>query len=207
MLSTIHSRRSWFIHPSNSKTESRKKFREIRRQIPLAYRKSAEDAAANILMQENIFLQSNHIACYFSFADEFDATPIMEMIWQSKKNCYLPVLTPEKTLKFFSYQKGDALQKNRYSIMEPVNTKEIPAEELDIVIVPLIAFDLSGNRLGTGGGYYDKTFSFLQKNPGIKPLMIGLGFAAQQAELLLREEWDIQLDAVLTEKNLFNINK
>jgi len=184
----------------------RKKFREIRREIPLDYRKSAEETAANILLQEEIFLRSKNIACYFSFADEFDAMPIMEMIWQAKKNCYLPVLTPEKTLKFFSYKKDDALQKNRYSIMEPVNTKEIQVEELDIVIVPLIAFDLAGNRLGTGGGYYDKTFSFLQNNPGTKPLLIGLGFAAQQAESLLREDWDINLDAVLTEKKFFNIN-
>lgn len=123
----------------------------------------------------------------------------MEAIWQAKKQCYLPVLTSENTLQFIHYEKGDALQENRYSIPEPVNRQhEIPAEQLDIVMAPLVAFDLHGYRLGAGGGYYDKTFSF--KHEKKNPEIIGWSYALQQAESLPHDEWDVDMDGVVTEK-------
>lgn len=81
-------------------------------------------------------------------------------------------------------------------------THELQAEDLDIVITPLAAFDLQGHRLGTGGGYYDRTFAFLQKNTVKKPKIIGLAYAEQQAELLPHDQWDIDLDGVVTEKGI-----
>lgn len=167
----------------------------------MSYRRQAARDAAALFIQQDIFKRSEHIACYFCFGDEFDAMPIMEAVWQAKKHCYLPVLTDEKELYFVEYMKGDALLPNRYSIQEPVNQAcEFPAENLDIVIVPLLAFDRDGQRLGTGGGYYDRTFHFLQDEPLHRPMMVGLGYEAQQEESLPREKWDVRLDAVLTEK-------
>jgi 5-formyltetrahydrofolate cyclo-ligase len=182
-------------------------FREIRREIPMAYRKNAAHDAATLFIQQEIFRRSEHIASYCFFRDEFDAEPLMEAIWQAKKQCYLPVLTEENTLRFIRYDKGDVLHPNRYSILEPVNmTHELSAEQLDIVITPLIAFDNEGHRLGTGGGYYDKTFTFLQKKTITAPSMIGLAYAAQRAENLPWDRWDVSLSGVLTEKEFINFS-
>lgn len=154
-----------------------------------------------------VFKASQCIACYLPIADEFDTTAIIEAIWQAKKNCYLPVLCDEKYnyLQFVKYDNGNALRRNKYKILEPFDTsKKIPAQELDLVITPLLAFDLHGDRLGAGGGYYDRTFAFLHdedlKNKKT-PFMLGLGFATQQSESLPKEEWDVKLNGVLTEKN------
>lgn len=188
------------------KSELRIKFRETRSQISAEYRTQAANAAADIFIQQPVFKQSEHIACYFSFKDEFDATPLIQAIWQAKKQCYLPVLTAENALRFIHYNKGDVLQKNRYSIQEPVNTASpLRPQDLDIVITPLVAFDLKGHRLGAGGGYYDRTFSFLQKKPAKRPLFIGLAYTSQQAEKLPLDEWDVCLDAVLTEKKFISL--
>lgn len=205
MQLTRHFKRSWFILPNDSESKNilRKQFSEIRRQISLPLRKQAAHAAADILTRHELFHRSQHIACYFGFGDEFDTVPIMDAVWRAKKHCYLPVLTDENTLQFFAYEKGDALNPNRYSIQEPVNTfDEMPAANLDIVIVPLIAFDLQGHRLGTGGGYYDRTFSFIKNKSAHRPFIMGLAYAAQQEESLPHDDWDVPLASVLTEQQL-----
>lgn len=192
-----------------SKTALRKKGREICSKIPLAQRQQAARAAATLFVNQPLFKRADHIACYLSCKDEFDSSPLIEAIWQAKKKCYVPVLNTEKekSLYFVRYQYGDALHVNRYSILEPVNTtRKIAPEELELVITPLLAFDIHGHRLGTGGGYYDTTFAFLPTSTGRKPHMIGLAYAAQQMELLPHDPWDILLNGVVTEKKYFAIN-
>jgi 5-formyltetrahydrofolate cyclo-ligase len=185
-----------------SKLELRKHFRELRSQIPLSYRSQAADAAAELFSQHLMFKQSDAIACYLHFKNEFDSQPIIDAIWQANKRCYLPVLTEENTLRFFPYHEGDELHVNRYSIFEPVNkTQEIAASDLQLVLMPLLAFDLQGHRLGAGGGYYDRSFAFVRETLFKKPRLIGLGYAAQQAESLPCDDWDVNLDGIVTERH------
>lgn len=120
----------------------------------------------------------------------------------------MPVINDKKTLTFVCYQLNDVLTKNRYGILEPTSTlNKIDVKLLDIIILPLLAFDRAGHRLGTGGGYYDKTFAFIQTCPPAqkKPYLIGLGYAIQKAPTLSHEAWDICLDAVLTEQGFWKI--
>ena len=96
---------------------------------------------------------------------------------------------------------------NRYNILEPElkNAELIAAENLDLVLVPLVAFDLSGNRLGMGAGFYDTTFSFLNniKRPS-KPYLLGLAYEWQKLATLEKENWDITLDAVITDQTFYD---
>jgi 5-formyltetrahydrofolate cyclo-ligase len=164
------------------------------------YRHQAGQAAALLLTQHPCFQQSQHIACYLSMQHEFDSSPVIEAIWKAKKNCYVPMIAPEKTLVFSHYRYGDPLHPNPYSILEPITVNQpLAPQDLDLVITPLIAFDRQGRRLGTGGGYYDKTFAFLSNHPD-KPLMLGLGYAVQEASALPLDSWDILLKMVVTEK-------
>lgn len=190
---------------TDSKFALRQTFREIRKTISTAYREQAALAAAALFNPLLNLKHCQHIACYLSFKDEFETSPLIESIWQAKKQCYLPVLSKdnEKLLHFVHYKYGDALHLNRYSILEPVNSAPIISpEQLDIVITPLIAFDNQGHRLGTGGGYYDRTFAFLHSTVEKPPQLIGLAYAAQQANRLPFDPWDILLDSIVTEKEV-----
>ncbi|MBX3708383.1 MAG: 5-formyltetrahydrofolate cyclo-ligase [Gammaproteobacteria bacterium] len=193
------------MQPSNTETklQLRKYFREIRSQIKMEYRQYAAQAANLHFTHLPMFKQSQHIACYLYAKDEFDASPIIQTIWQSQKACYLPILTGSKdnSLLFSRYNDGDALHLNRYSILEPADISHvISPENLDMVITPLVAFDLQGHRLGAGGGYYDRTFAFLRTGFHEKPYIIGLAYAAQQADLLPSDSWDVPLNGMVTEK-------
>ena len=157
-----------------------------------------------MFVQNSFFQQNQNIACYASRDGEFDCTPIIKQIWHAQKNCYLPALsaTQECSLEFNRYLRNDSVRLNKYKILESENTEIILAEQLDIVLVPLVAFDSQGNRLGMGAGYYDRTFAFLLKKSVKKPFLLGVAFECQQHESLPSDVWDVPLDAILTEERL-----
>lgn len=102
-------------------------------------------------------------------------------------------------MTFTLYEQDDEIQLNRFGIAEPVNrTQAIDSHELNVVLVPLRAFDRHGHRLGTGGGFYDRLFAKIDK----QPILIGVGYAIQEAANLPADPWDLVLDGVLTENGL-----
>ena len=105
------------------------------------------------------------------------------------------------------YSAGNQLIKNRYKLFEPVNKgRPVNLRSLDIVFVPLVAFDRNGNRLGMGGGYYDRAFSF--KNDYLhlsRPCLIGVAHHFQEVESISAQVWDVRLDAILTDRELIKI--
>lgn len=106
----------------------------------------------------------------------------------------------DKHLIFGKYCDGDTLINNQYGIPEPCgNLDLINPKDLDMAIVPLVAFDKNGNRLGTGKGYYDRTFSFKKQKQPIKPYLFGIAYSFQQIENLSPQLWDIPLDFVVTD--------
>jgi len=169
------------------------------------YRDQAARQAAHILLKNSLFENSDNIACYFARHHEFDCTPIINAVWETHKKCYLPVVSDlslgqGEFLNFVAYKPEDKLQQNRYRILEPEHAEIFPAEQLDVVLLPLVAFDLQGNRLGMGKGYYDRTFAFMRNTTGKKPCLIGLAYELQQVDNLPHDVWDIPLSGVLTEK-------
>lgn len=192
-----------------SKILLRTQFRHLRAIIKPEVREKAAHQVAIIFSQQLMFQTSEHIGCYLAYKEEFDTVPLIETIWQAKKKCYLPVLTDnrERPLEFVRYTHGAELERNRFGILEPYDkVHSIAAQDLDLVIIPLIAFDNLGHRLGTGGGYYDRIFQFRgeQKSP---PTLMGLAFAIQEADALPDDPWDIALDCILTEKGVRWIRK
>lgn len=187
------------------KTQIRKSLLAARRAMPADVIAAEAKKATKLFASSAYFLASQNIACYYGREDEFDCMPIIEEIWRAQKRCYLPVLsrTRENSLDFYHYEHQDTLRLNKYNILEPLDTLTISPDQLDLVIVPLVAFDLQGNRIGMGAGYYDRTFSFLKDTNIKKPILLGLAFDYQQVEALPYDQWDIPLNAVLTEKNLY----
>lgn len=187
-----------------------------------------EAAAKNIvtlIKEDLLFKTAQTIACYLPIKHELNTIPLIDFIWQSHKKCYLPIVLfkgavaiyentplinePPQNLLFIHYEPHSKLKKNKFGILEPANINiSLPPSQLDLVFLPLIAFDINGNRLGTGGGYYDRTFAFLKNSTANKnPLLVGLAYEAQKAPQLPSDPWDVPLDAVLTEKKLYRFDK
>lgn len=185
-----------------NKIQIRKIHRTKRRTLSFSEQQAAAIAAADVLTAHDLFQRSQHIACYLANDHELSCQPIIEAIWKANKQCYLPVLNEKNTLYFAAYHRNDVMRPNRYHILEPENTPQIAANELDLVLMPLVAFDLHGHRLGMGGGYYDRTFEFLLTTSLHKPDLVGLAYEEQHVETLPVDPWDVSMMGVLTEKKL-----
>lgn len=161
-------------------------------------------AATNLLCQQDFFKNSQRIACYMAHQQEMSCQAMMEMAWSLNKEVYLPVVDETHSLLIFKrYQAGDALEKNQFGILEPASAaKEINITELDLVVTPLVAFDKQGNRLGSGCGYYDRTFA----EPQQRPTLCGLAYDFQEVDQLQAEAWDVPMDYVVTDLDVFSFN-
>ncbi len=181
------------------KSDLRTTLRAMRQRVLPEDRAQAAEQAAVQLCASSIYQQSQRIACYLAFDQEFDCSAIIEKIWQANKQCYLPILTEDKSLEFAQFHADTELHSNRYHIPEPIHSPKIDLMELDLILMPLLGFDLQGNRLGMGGGYYDRT---LQKRigKGPKPYLIGMAYAFQQVPEIPHDKWDVRLEGVLTEE-------
>lgn len=153
---------------------------------------------------------AQHIALYLSADGELDTKPLIEWLWELGKNLYLPVIHPfsKGQLLFLHYHPHTELIYNRYGILEPRLDKRhiIPVAELDLICTPLVAFDSSGQRLGMGGGYYDRTLaSWFNSGTGAKP--IGIAHDCQHVESLPSEEWDVPLAKIVTPSQIWQWEK
>ena len=161
-------------------------------------------SAARHFVGSPLLLRYNRIALYIANNGEIDPAPIAARIRECGKNIYLPVLqsAPKQALWFCEYPKGEALHLNRFGIPEPDSKKHrlLPAWALDLILMPLVAFDSSGNRLGMGGGFYDRTLSYLhQRSDWQRPSLVGLAHACQEVMEIKPNPWDVPLDGVITE--------
>ncbi len=136
---------------------------------------------------------------YFPNDGEIDPTSV---IGGTGKLFFLPVLPPpgKKRLWFSPYAPGQTLVPDRFGIPEPVSRKRVRVEELDLVLVPLVAFDEAGGRIGMGGGFYDASLSFLSRCRRTTPLrVVGAAYEFQRVDAIPRDRWDIPLHGVITD--------
>ncbi len=140
------------------------------------------------------------IAIYLPFDVEIDTTPLIDFARRAGKCIHLPIITEQDSLDFALWSAGDELLKNRFNIPEPSTTApRSPPETLDIIFLPLVAWDKRGSRLGMGAGFYDRALAGVTG-----PLRVGLAHTCQQVEYIAREEWDVALNFVATDTGLHN---
>lgn len=187
---------------NHTATYLRNSLREQRNNLPPPLRQQFDGEIKKTLLDSGILNHFQHIAGYLANDGEPSIDPFIQTCADKKRSFYLPVLNGQELL-FSLYQWGDALNKNTFNIPEPAKSQPLPAKKLDLVLLPLVGFDSSGNRLGMGGGYYDRTLSFLlEKPPKKRPLLIGIAYSLQHVENLQRQPWDVPLDAVITENGV-----
>ena len=194
-----------------ARAQLRKKLREARRKLSF---EQHEDAAKRVASQLNALPFLNErttIAGYLVNDGEVNLKYYIDSVWQasSKNRFTLPVLHPicKGHLLFLAYNPNTQLIWNKYNIEEPVLACKdvVPVTQCDVILMPLVGFDNNGNRLGMGGGYYDRTLSFTQRQTGSHstpkkraPKLVGIAHDIQEVDALPIAPWDVPLDAIVT---------
>ena len=180
------------------RNQLRQQIRKTRANLTALQQQQAEDS---ITQQALAFIEernAQHIALYVSFDGEISTDKLIKNLWAQDKHVYLPVLHPfnPNHLLFLRYLPDTPMLKNKFGIWEPkLNVQNVlPLDELDILFTPLVAFDKQGNRLGMGGGFYDRT---LQNWRNSSFIPVGLAHQCQQVEQLPTEAWDVPLHQIL----------
>ncbi|MEY8205285.1 MAG: 5-formyltetrahydrofolate cyclo-ligase [Bermanella sp.] len=186
----------------------RQHMRQLRMSLSPQQQLLASRKLSQLLMSQPWFQRAHNIAIYLAHDGEIDPRVFADKALHRKKLCHLPSLHPLKQnhLWFADYD-GPRIN-NKYGIAEPdpKRNQMLNGNQLDVVLLPLVAFDEQGGRLGMGGGFYDRTFAFLNNGKRAqKPKLIGLAHHFQQVAQLPVENWDVALDAIVTDEKVIPI--
>ncbi len=180
-----------------SRAPVRRRFRTARRALTPAEQQQHAEAVARRFVASRVMLAFKRFAVYAPSDGELDPSPIADRLLAANKIVTLPVVERSRELSFYRYDANTRIVRNRFDIPEPDTAVAalVPTAILDVVLVPLVAFDHAGIRLGRGGGYYDATFGARRH-----ALLIGLAHELQHHEGIAHQPWDVPLDAVITER-------
>lgn len=187
---------------TDPRAQLRDELRTRRRAIPAATRIAAAQALAERLLALPFMPAAGYVAGYWAMDGEI-ALHAWQLRLPSALTYCLPVLGRDKRLRFAPWRPGEPLASNRFGIPEPDVTASALLEPgtMALVVAPLVGFDASGQRLGMGGGWYDRSFAF-RKTHAPPPWLVGAAFATQQCEDgITRQPWDVALDAVCTDRD------
>ncbi len=177
------------------KSVIRKKFLHLRKKNYL--KNISIDPQKIIKFLEKKKLRNKSIGGYYPFNYEMDILSILNALENKKYIISLPKVGKNNTMDFFHWSVKDPLKINRYGIPETISNKKVYPE---ILLIPLVAFDNQLNRLGYGGGYYDRYISKHDINN--KFTKIGIGFSFQRINNLPTNIYDKKLSCIITEKNI-----
>lgn len=180
----------------------RQKMRAHRKHLSPAQVQIASQKIFEKIIQHPEFINAQRIAYYISHENEIDPSLIIQYARELKKQVYLPIISEKNELTFYLISSHTSFKINKFGIDEPIvkNQSPISPDQLELMFIPLVAFDVHGNRLGRGAGYYDRALQFAKnKLPDQKPILIGLAYEFQKVEKIIPESWDIKMDWVVTE--------
>jgi 5-formyltetrahydrofolate cyclo-ligase len=185
----------------------RAELRAKRRALSPHERASASRQFARFLRRANLLRPGRHVAVYAAHDSEADPSAIVRLARRNRCELYLPAIADYRRhrMEFRRYANDIPLRPNRYGIAEPKRgSPRIAARHLDLVLLPLVAVDAHGTRLGTGAGFYDRCLHHLRAGRRWRrPKLIGLAYEFQRVDQLAARAWDVPLDALLTEKGLY----
>ena len=189
------------------RTEIRRLIRTRRRRLTAAQRRTADDKINRHLTASPVFQYARRLAGFIANDGEPNLNTAMHTAWMQRKHWHLPKigLTHSNRLWFAPYAPCDPLALNRFGIPEPDHPAKAATQPwaIQLLLMPLVAFDGTGNRLGMGKGYYDRTLNFLHhRRCWRKPVLMGIAYECQRVDAIPVQPWDIPLDGVVTEAGL-----
>jgi 5-formyltetrahydrofolate cyclo-ligase len=186
--------------------ELRQNLAERRRALSPRERIAAAQGLRHSLEQLPEYHTDQRVAGYWAIDGELPLNLAIPPLAARGQQFLLPVLGEGRRLRFAPWSAGEDVRPNRYGIPEPAEPREwLEPFQLDLVLVPLLAFDRQGQRLGYGGGFYDRSFAFLKEQARpTEPLLVGVAYAFQELEQIEAEPWDVPLDLIATDRELID---
>ena len=176
-----------------NKSQIRKKILKIRKQKKIKKFIFNFDLILDILKKNKV--SGKILGGYYPYNYEIDIFQILEKFEQKKFIITLPKIKKNSQMDFYQWSKNDPLSINKFGIPEPISkTVKYP----DVLLVPLLAFDKNFNRIGYGGGFYDRYIMKIRKRK--KVLTIGFAYSFQKLKKIPTNEYDIKLDFIITNK-------
>ena len=176
-----------------NKSEIRKRILKIRKHNSCGNLKINFEQITKILKEKNI--KGRTVGGYYPYNYEIDIMEILKNFEKKKYQISLPKIKKNSEMDFFHWSIKDPLSINQYGIPEPISNK---VKYPDILLVPLVAYDKNLNRIGYGGGFYDR---YIKKIVNIKKIItIGLAYSFQKVNKIPVDKFDISLDFIVTEK-------
>ncbi|MEG0328600.1 MAG: 5-formyltetrahydrofolate cyclo-ligase [Erysipelothrix sp.] len=148
----------------------------------------------------NVLREAHHVGIYVSFNDEVDTHRLIQTLLELKIKVSVPKIE-DKLMNFYEIESLAQLEPGHFGVEEPVARNLTNPDYIDLMIVPLLAFNRSGYRVGYGKGYYDKYL----KN--INPYKIGIAYDFQEVAVDFQEVHDVALDAIITNKGVIHVEK
>ncbi|MGN1229812.1 MAG: 5-formyltetrahydrofolate cyclo-ligase [Prevotella sp.] len=175
------------------KKELRKEIRARKRDIPVDELREMSRLLCGRLLANERLDKASTVMMYYPLGDEVDVAPVIEQLAEDGKTVVLPQVTGEATMVLRRYTGKSDLHEGAYGIMEPCGEIFTDHDAIDVAIIPGMAFDRHGNRLGRGKGYYDRFLPLLPT----RVYKIGVCFPFQLLDDIPVEEHDISMDAVI----------
>jgi 5-formyltetrahydrofolate cyclo-ligase len=192
--------------PAN-KAALRRQLRQERQQLsPRQQRQAARKLYQN-LNRSGLLNKHQRIGIYLANDGEISPNYFLPLLRKRKKKCYAPILDPINMTRMRFQLIGPSTRwvKNRFGITEPAYQPRFssPARFISLILMPLVAFDASGNRLGMGGGFYDRAFSFKRNTSTDTPELVGIAHELQRQDRLDANDWDIPMTTVVTDHAIY----
>jgi len=178
-----------------NKSQIRNKTLKIRKKLFDKDLKIDSDKFISFLKKNRLNLKN--FGGYYPSNYEIDDLAILDLLEKKNFKVSLPIIKKDNQMNFYRWSRSDPLRVNKFGIPEPVSSKIFYP---DILLVPLVAYDNNLNRLGYGGGYYDRFIEKLEKTKKI--IKIGLAFSFQKILSIPIDQYDKRLDFIITEKEI-----
>jgi len=187
------------------KSELRSALRSKRSTIDALHRNVLDTAINSHLVRHAREGEFGIIAAFLAFDGEPDLRLGLTELERTGATLALPVVretSGRQAMVFRRWSSGDPLRPNRYGILEPVDTPEVPLPRIGLVLIPMVGWDRLGNRLGMGASFYDRALQPFADSD--RPWRVGVAYAVQEIERVPVDPWDVPLHGILTETGWFD---
>ena len=184
--------------------EMRQRNRKRRAALDATQLKEAGSALAARIIDLPEYQQSRQLAVYFAVNGEISLDAVIDHALEAGKQVYLPNLD-QVSLRFSPYFHDQKMRINKFRLPEPdvADDEMLMPDQLDLVLAPLVVFDAARNRIGMGGGFYDRSFSMRKDPAQLSPTLIGVAHELQKVDHIEPEAWDVRLDMVVTDEAIY----
>lgn len=188
----------------SKKKELRKSILDIRDNLNVDKKREKDNTIRKIFLESSHYKNAEKIFIYISYSSEIDTIEIIKKALKDGKEIFVPrTIFKTKVMDAVKIISLDNLKKDRYGIPEPEESEpHINPDELDLIVVPGVAFDDKGGRIGYGAGYYDRYFKKISKERNRLIKKIALAYDFQVIDNVPMDEQDVKIDCIITEKHI-----